>query len=221
MLSTDALQTNVPSLENPNQSDVSTGATILERSDFNDNFTLSGNVGMRYQVGGAFNPVGPSLTEEEIKARYDEETGIVTLTPNRNDWSGNFTLNNRISTENPFKLKGAIYLGDRTDADFRDTDYYANGGTPSGGADGIGFAFHPEEVGKVGFTGANMGIGGLKGAIGYKFDTYWNTAQQSPEDDNHRLGWEGDPGKKVLIMGLFLDPLLKLQQNQMMQILLF
>ncbi|USI67601.1 Cna B-type domain-containing protein [Lactococcus petauri] len=196
MLSTYALQTNAPFLENYNQSDVSTGATTLGRSDFSDNFKLSGNVGMRYQIGGAFNPVGPTLTEEEIKARYDEETGIVTLTPNRNDWSGNFTLNNRISTENPFKLKGAIYLGDRTDADFRDKDYYANGGTPSGGADGIGFAFHPEEVGKVGFTGANMGIGGLKGAVGYKFDTYWNTAQQSTEDDNHRLGWEGDPGDK-------------------------
>jgi len=176
--------------------DVSTGATTLTRSDFNDNFTLAGAVGMRYQVGGAFNPIGPALTDAQMKARYDEETGIVTLTPNRNDWSGNFTLNNRISTEHPFKLKGAIYLGDRTDADWRDTDYGANGGTPSGGADGIGFAFHPEEVGRVGFTGANMGIGGLKGAIGYKFDTYWNTAQQSNEDDNHRLGWETDPDNK-------------------------
>ncbi len=196
ILSTNALQVDGTSLDFSNPTDVSAGATTLDRSDFNDNFTLSGNIGMRYQVGGDFNPVGPALTEEEIKARYDEETGIITLTPNRNDWSGNFTLNNRISTEDPFKLKGAVYLGDRTDADFRDADYTANGGTPSGGADGIGFAFHPEEVGRVGFTGANMGIGGLKGAIGYKFDTYWNIAQQSNEDDNHRLGWEGDPGEK-------------------------
>ncbi|WP_372757400.1 lectin-like domain-containing protein [Lactococcus lactis] len=197
-LSVQTRHTNAREVVTAHSTDVDTGATTLTKSDFNDNFTLSGTVGLRYQVGEAFNPFGPALTDDETRARYDEETGIITLTPNRNDWSGNFTLNNRISTEQPFKLKGAIYLGDRTDEDWRDKeDTDENGGTPSGGADGIGFAFHPEEVGKVGFTGANMGIGGLKGAIGYKFDTYWNTAQQSNDDDNHRLGWEEDPGSKT------------------------
>ncbi|WP_195935339.1 lectin-like domain-containing protein [Lactococcus lactis] len=197
-LSVQTRHTNAREVVTAYSTDVDTGATTLTKSDFNDNFTLSGTVGLRYQVGEAFNPFGPALTADETRARYDEETGIITLTPNRNDWSGNFTLNNRISTEQPFKLKGAIYLGDRTDEDWRDKeDTDENGGTPSGGADGIGFAFHPEEVGKVGFTGANMGIGGLKGAIGYKFDTYWNTAQQSNDDDNHRLGWEEDPGSKT------------------------
>ena len=197
-LSVQTRHTNAREVVTAHSTDVDTGATTLTKSDFNDNFTLSGTVGLRYQVGEAFNPFGPALTDDETRARYDEETGIITLTPNRNDWSGNFTLNNRISTEQPFKLKGAIYLGDRTDEDWRDKeDADENGGTPSGGADGIGFAFHPEEVGKVGFTGANMGIGGLKGAIGYKFDTYWNTAQQSNDDDNHRLGWEEDPGSKT------------------------
>lgn len=197
-LSVQTRHTNAREVVTAYSTDVDTGATTLTKSDFNDNFTLSGTVGLRYQVGEAFNPFGPALTDDETRARYDEETGIITLTPNRNDWSGNFTLNNRISTEQPFKLKGAIYLGDRTDEDWRDKeDTDENGGTPSGGADGIVFAFHPEEVGKVGFTGANMGIGGLKGAIGYKFDTYWNTAQQSNDDDNHRLGWEEDPGSKT------------------------
>lgn len=154
LLSVQTKQTNAEEVVTVNSTDVDTGATTLTRSDFNDNFTLSGTVGMRYQVGGAFNPFGPALTDDETKARYDE------------DWR------------------------DKEDAG-------ENGGTPSGGADGIGFAFHPEEVGKVGFTGANMGIGGLKGAIGYKFDTYWNTAQQSNGDDNHRLGWEEDPGSKA------------------------
>ena len=197
-LSVQTRHTNAREVVTAHSTDVDTGATTLTKSDFNDNFTLSGTVGLRYQVGEAFNPFGPALTDDETRARYDEETGIITLTPNRNDWSGNFTLNNRISTEQPFKLKGAIYLGDRTDEDWRDKeDTDENGGTPSGGADGIGIAFHPEEVGKVGFTGANMGIGGLKGAIGYKFDTYWNTAQQSNDDDNHRLGWEEDPGSKT------------------------
>lgn len=36
MLSTYALQTNAPFLENYNQSDVSTGATTLGRSDFSE-----------------------------------------------------------------------------------------------------------------------------------------------------------------------------------------
>ncbi|MCL2858683.1 MAG: Cna B-type domain-containing protein, partial [Streptococcaceae bacterium] len=177
-------------------SDVSAGATRIDREDFNAHFTLGGAVGQRYLDGGAFNPMGPALTDEQTKAKYDESTGIITLTPNRNDWAGNFTLNDRISTQQPFVLKGAVYLGDRTDSDWRDADWGANGGTPSGGADGIGFAFHPEDVGHVGFTGANLGIGGLKGAIGYKFDTYWNTPQQSDADDNHRLGWDADPGNK-------------------------
>ena len=144
LLSVQTKQTHAEEVVTVHSTDVDTGATTLTRSDFNDNFTLSGTVGMRYQVGGAFNPFGPALTDDETKARYDEETGIITLTPNRNDWSGNFTLNNRISTEQPFKLKGAIYLGDRTDEDWRDKEEASeNGGTPSGGADGIGFAFHP------------------------------------------------------------------------------
>lgn len=120
LLSVQTKQSNAEEVVTVHSTDVDTGATTLTRSDFNDNFTLSGTVGMRYQVGGAFNPFGPALTDDETKARYDEETGIITLTPNRNDWSGNFTLNNRISTEQPFKLKGAIYLRDRKDKDWRD-----------------------------------------------------------------------------------------------------
>ncbi len=67
-------QTNAAELSSTRSIDVETGATTLNRSDFNDNFTLSGTVGMRYQVGGAFNPTGPALTDEQTKARYDAET---------------------------------------------------------------------------------------------------------------------------------------------------
>lgn len=77
-----------------------------------------------------------------------------------------------------------------------------------GGADGIGFAFHPGEVGSVGASGANMGIGGLPDAFGYKFDTYWNDYQKvDPEggkDLNWKLGWERDPFGEKQPFGAFM-----------------
>jgi hypothetical protein len=54
LLSVQTKQTNAEEVVTVHSSDVDTGATTLTRSDFNDNFTLSGTVGMRYQVGGAF-----------------------------------------------------------------------------------------------------------------------------------------------------------------------
>lgn len=47
------------------------------------------------------------------KARYNKTTGIVTLTPRKQDQAGNFTLKNKISLSHSFELKGSIYLGDR------------------------------------------------------------------------------------------------------------
>ncbi|HEY4398913.1 MAG TPA: Cna B-type domain-containing protein [Lactobacillaceae bacterium] len=113
-------------------------------------------------------------------ATYNNSTGIVVLTPDQNDQVGNMTLNSRISMDNSFKLVGAVYLGNKLDS--------------RGGADGIGFAFHPNGVGDVGYTGANMGIGGLPNAVGFKLDTYYNTSYHGGGNDgNHQLGWDDDP----------------------------
>ncbi len=184
----------------------------IDRKNFLEYFTLHGTLGHFYtspnsfvnQAGHPFNHSEHGLSLEPTP-RYSEETGIVTLTPNRHDWTGSFTLKDRISMEKPFNLKGAVYLGDRTDTGGKDwgNQYQIHEtGKPvhayphfPGGADGIGFAFHPQMVGATGFTGGNLGIGGLAGATGYKFDTFWNSYQQMSDDAydaNHLLGWETD-----------------------------
>ncbi|WP_423356974.1 Cna B-type domain-containing protein, partial [Melissococcus plutonius] len=113
---------------------------------------------------------------------YDKGTGIVTLTPNKSHQVGNVTLKQRFHSHTSFDLKGAIYLGDKLDSE--------------GGADGIGFAIHPNAIGSVGYAGANLGIGGLPNAVGFKLDTFYN-GKQTPDpnasDDVHKLGWDADP----------------------------
>lgn len=91
--------------------------------------------------------------------------------------------------------KGRVGLGNKTVAEV------AN-------ADGISAIFHTAEPGALGATGANMGAGGLPNALGFKFDTYINTASPSmsswevikhvPREFsrqvwlNWQLGWEAD-----------------------------
>lgn len=50
-LSVQTRHTNAREVVTAHSTDVDTGATTLTKSDFNDNFTLSGTVGLRYQVG--------------------------------------------------------------------------------------------------------------------------------------------------------------------------
>lgn len=78
LLSVQTKQTKAKEVVTVHSTDVHTGAISLTRSDFNDNFTLSGTFGRGYQIRGDFNPFGPALTADEAKARYDEEIGIVT-----------------------------------------------------------------------------------------------------------------------------------------------
>ncbi|MBW9325247.1 Cna B-type domain-containing protein, partial [Enterococcus casseliflavus] len=115
-------------------------------------------------------------------ATYDPTSGVVTLTPDERAKVGNFTLNDRLSMDDSFELVGQVFLGTKLDS--------------QKGADGIGFAFHEDEVGSVGYDGANMGIGGLKNAVGFKLDSYFNKYQASNPNDpssNAQLGWDEDP----------------------------
>ena len=91
--------------------------------------------------------------------------------------------------------KGRVGIGNKTVAEV------AN-------ADGISAIFHTAEPGALGATGANMGAGGLPNALGFKFDTYINTASPSmssweaiqhvPRESsrqvwlNWQLDWEAD-----------------------------
>ncbi|GAK30295.1 LPXTG-motif cell wall anchor domain protein [Weissella oryzae SG25] len=160
--------------------------TTITKDNFLDEFTIAKHVDATH----------PSAQMPQ----YDASTGILTLTPNLQDQSGSATLNHRVSLLDDFTLKGAIYLGDKLDSAWNDKNAGSSspGMDPSlmGGGDGIGFAFHPGAIGDIGYSGANMGIGGLKNAFGYKFDTFYNlatAADPNGKDSNHRLGWEQDP----------------------------
>lgn len=102
------------------------------------------------------------------------EDGTVTLTdgkPNSNNEVGDFSLNAKINTEHDFELDGEVNLGTYVHdeiTDPNDPNYHRVG------ADGIGFAFHDGSVSDLGNPGFELGIGGLKDAIGFKLDTYNN-----------------------------------------------
>ena len=115
LLSMQTSQTNAEELTSIKLTDVDTVEKIVTRSNFNDNFNLLGIVGMHLLPGETLSPSGTTLADAEAQVKYDEGVGIITLTSNLNDQSGNFTLNNHISTKQPFKQNGTTYLKDRTD----------------------------------------------------------------------------------------------------------
>ena len=141
-------------------------------------------------------------------ATYDQTTGIVTITPDKNDKIGNFSLKSKIDMNTSFTLTGQINLGNRT--------------SYQGGADGIGFAFHNGNTTDIGNAGGNLGIGGLQKAIGFKLDIYHNgyRTPQANEDgaqvastDSNGYGWDTDPdGTKFPQFGAFVDTSQKLVQ---------
>ena len=143
-------------------------------------------------------------------ATYDQTTGIVTITPDKSDKVGNFSLKSKIDMNTSFTLTGQINLGNRTSS--------------QGGADGIGFAFHNGNTTDIGNAGGNLGIGGLQKAIGFKLDTYHNgyRTPQANEDgaqvastDSNGYGWDIDPdGTKFPQFGAFVDTSQKLVQAQ-------
>lgn len=106
--------------------------THVTKDNFLDNFSLNGS------------------------AAYDQNTGIVTITPDAYYTSGNFYLKNKIDMNTSFTLAGKVNLG-----------------SDPNGADGIGLAFHTGNTTDVG-NGDNLGVGGLQNALGFKFDTYPN-----------------------------------------------
>jgi hypothetical protein len=112
-------------------------------------------------------------------ASYDKKNGIVTLTKNRQDQVGNFTLKNKINLDYDFTLSGSVNLG-------------AN----ASGADGIGIAFHDGKTSDVGISGGNLGIAGLENAFGFKLDSWYNSATRPNSNattESNKFGWDKDP----------------------------
>ena len=114
---------------------------IVDKDSFNDYFNLNGS------------------------ASYDQNAGVVTLTPASKNQVGSFTLNSKIDLNTSFSLLGYINLGEN----------------PNGG-DGLGFAFHDGNSSDLGNAGGNLGIAGLQNAIGFKIDTFLNKFV-APESD--------------------------------------
>jgi len=116
------------------------------------------------------NPIGTG------QLAYDPYTGILTLTENEFGQVGSTTLAPRIVMTQDFGLISEVRLGDTHQPD---------------GADGIGFAFHPNHTRMTGNVGGALGIGGLPNAIGFKIDTFYN----SPEDADRAVlsGWGYGP----------------------------
>ena len=114
---------------------------IVNKDNFNDYFNLNGS------------------------SSYDQNTGVITLTPVSTNQIGSFTLNSKIDLNTNFSLAGYLKLGDNPH-----------------GADGLGFAFHDGNSSDLGNAGGNLGIAGLQNAIGFKIDT-WLNEFVAPESD--------------------------------------
>ncbi|MFC0277964.1 SpaA isopeptide-forming pilin-related protein [Enterococcus devriesei] len=123
-------------------------------------------------------------------ATFNQSSGIITLTPNRNNQVGNLTLKNKIDLNGDFIMDGAVNLG-----------------SDSNGADGISFGFHTGNTNTIGVAGGNLGIGGLENAIGFKLDTYKNDeAAPNPNATNaaDQFGWAADVAKVTYPYGVFV-----------------
>ena len=84
---------------------------------------------------------------------YDIANTIQTLTPNQKHQSGNVTLKTKVDMSQDFTFTGFINLGNKSSS--------------FGGADGVGFLFHPGNTDVVGRDGGAAGIGGVTGAFGF------------------------------------------------------
>lgn len=125
--------------------------THVTKDNFLDNFALSGS------------------------ATYDQNTGIVTLTPDAGYQFGNVHLKNKIDMNTGFTLAGKVNLGSHPD-----------------GADGIGLVFHTGNTTDVGY--GEIGIGGLPIALGFKLDTYSNAFDSMPAPYGTLIDAGGDIG---------------------------
>ncbi|GHU38335.1 hypothetical protein FACS1894193_08000 [Bacilli bacterium] len=112
-------------------------------------------------------------------ARYDYDLSnqVQILTPNQRHQSGNVTLKTKVDMSQDFTFTGLINLGDKS--------------SRRGGADGVGFLFHPGDTDVVGRDGGAAGIGGVQGAFGFKLDTYYNSNSETsfnPDPDEFSRG---------------------------------
>ena len=121
-------------------------------------------------------------------ATYDPSTGIITLTENKSAQQGNVALNTKIDMSQSFTLKGKINLGSKN--------------STNQGGDGVGFVFQPNDIDATGIHGGALGIGGLKNAFGFKFDTWYNESGDTAYFDPDPKEFASNKSK---VMGAFMS----------------
>lgn len=95
--------------------------------------------------------------DASVQRGADGSWSQVVLTPAQVNKAGAVTLNNRLDFSKDFTLKYSMLLG-------------------NGKGDGISFGLYPGQIGAVGMFGGNVGLSGLPYVLGFKMDTYTNSA---------------------------------------------
>lgn len=131
------------------------------------------------QIGDAYN-------------KFEPKKSVQTLTENHSWQRGAMALKNPVRMDSNFLLRVSVNLGNKS--------------SKQGGADGISFFFHPGSVWELGSNGNGMGIGGVKGAFGFKLDTYYNDKKDAEKGAKKGMGYSPDPVKfKDKSFGAFVN----------------
>lgn len=117
----------------------------------------------------AYNPAAP-LSVNGV------QYGTLTLTSKKQSQVGQATMKENFDPSKSWTLTGQLNLGN------------------TGGADGVGIGWVPDNLGTVGNAGDQLGIGGLTGAFGWTADTYLNdyrTTNVFTQTNNAPVGYLG------------------------------
>ena len=124
--------------------------------------------------------------------QFDPKTSIQTLTENSSWQRGAVALKNPVRMDSDFVMDISVNLGDKS--------------SKEGGADGISFFFHPGSVWELGSNGNGIGVGGIKGAFGFKLDTYFNSRKDAKKGVRKGMAYSSDPqGFKDQAFGAFIN----------------
>ncbi|MCZ2491448.1 MucBP domain-containing protein, partial [Dellaglioa carnosa] len=130
-------------------------------------------------------------------ASYNQQTGVVTLTPDVKHKVGNITLKTKINVEQSFSLSGSINIGNKSQK--------------QSGADGIGVGFLDGDPGLVGDDGGAIGLGGLPRSFGWKADTFFNVKAERFLADPRQF--QGSPNVNVSGQGNAFGAFMRADSN--------
>lgn len=114
---------------------------------------------------------------------------VATLTKNTSQQLGATFLHHKLDMRANFILSGKVNLGKHSQKD--------------GGGAGLTFMFHPSNVDAIGESTTSLGLGGIKGAFGFKLDTFYDReAEDTLAIDPIRFGHQAGHG---VSFGAFVD----------------